>query len=319
MRLALGPRYRCLGYVERDSYAAASLVARMEDQTLDPAPVWDDLATFDGRPWRGRVALLTAGFPCQPFSDSGQKRGLDDDRWLWPHVARIVEEVAPAVAFFENVPPLVTHGLHVVLADLSRLGFDAEWSCLSAAALGASQERDRFWLLAYRHGGGLDSLRWEPGHDRLPRHDADRPGGPPVEHAPGVNGRTGLHPGAARRVDGQPAGVTGGVLADAVRPGLEGGVHGSPERWEGPPWDGGSLFPPGPDDLDDWAAVLARAPELEPCLRRVAPGMAHRLDRLRVVGGGVVPLVAASAFCGLVRRAQGGSVKSDLIDGQADG
>ena len=69
------PGYRAVGYVERDAFAAAVLVARMEDQTLDQAPVWDDLAGFDGRPWRGAVDLVSAGYPCQPFSVAGTVQG----------------------------------------------------------------------------------------------------------------------------------------------------------------------------------------------------------------------------------------------------
>ena len=69
------PGYRAVGYVERDAFAAAVLVARMEDQTLDQGPVWDDLAGFDGRPWHGAVDLVSAGYPCQPFSVAGKLQG----------------------------------------------------------------------------------------------------------------------------------------------------------------------------------------------------------------------------------------------------
>ena len=84
------PGYRTVGYVERDAFAAAVLVARMEDQTLDRAPVWDDLAGFDGRPWRGAVDLVSAGYPYHPFSVAGKCKGADDPRQLWPqrHLCR---------------------------------------------------------------------------------------------------------------------------------------------------------------------------------------------------------------------------------------
>lgn len=87
------PGYRTVGHVERETYAAAILVARMEEATLDPAPVWDDVASFDGRPWRGAVDIITAGYPCQPFSVAGKRKGADDPRHLWPHVAHIIGEV----------------------------------------------------------------------------------------------------------------------------------------------------------------------------------------------------------------------------------
>lgn len=67
LRLAIGPSYRTVCFVEREAFAAATLVARMEDEALDQAPVWDDLTTFDGRPWCGVVDLVAAGFPCQPL------------------------------------------------------------------------------------------------------------------------------------------------------------------------------------------------------------------------------------------------------------
>ena len=101
------PGYRTVGHVERETYAAAILVARMEDAALDPAPVWDDVATFDGRPWRGAVDIVTAGYPCQPFSVAGKRRGADDPRHLWPHVARIVGEVEPPFVFLEMTNPSV--------------------------------------------------------------------------------------------------------------------------------------------------------------------------------------------------------------------
>ena len=146
---------RTVARVEQDSYAAAVLVERMETARLDKAPVWDDLTTFDGSAWRGRVDLITAGFPCQPFSAAGQRKGVDDDRWLWPAIGRIIRDVGPSLVFLENVPGLVQHGLPHVLADLADLGFDAEWGLFSAADVGAPHRRQRFWLLAHANSFGI--------------------------------------------------------------------------------------------------------------------------------------------------------------------
>ena len=147
-RLA-GVPSRSVCHVERDSFAAATLVARMAEENLDQAPIWDDLKTFDGEPWRGRVDCITAGFPCQPFSLAGSQKGVNDERWLWPAIKRIICSVGPRFVFLENVPQLVRGGLPFVLADLAELGFNAEWGLHSAAEVGAPHKRERFWLLAY--------------------------------------------------------------------------------------------------------------------------------------------------------------------------
>src|SRR3990167_1083409 len=156
LKLALGDAYRCVCYIEREGYAASVLVARMEDKALDTAPVWDDLATFDGRPWRGIVDLISAGFPCQPASTAGRRKGTDDDRWLWPHIKRIVCEVRPRLIFLENVPGLlnVNHGraFAAILGDMAELGYDAEWEMFSAKGVGAPHLRKRVFILAVRTG-----------------------------------------------------------------------------------------------------------------------------------------------------------------------
>jgi DNA (cytosine-5)-methyltransferase 1 len=150
LRVALGRSVRSVCFVERDARAAASLVARMEEETLAPAPVWDDLRAFDGRPWRGRVDLVAAGYPCQPFSQAGKRLGEDDPRHLWPEVRRILDETGAPLAFFENVRGHVKLGLDRVLLDLATLGFDAEWTVLGARDVGAPHRRDRLWILAWR-------------------------------------------------------------------------------------------------------------------------------------------------------------------------
>ena len=148
--LALGGKLRTVCYVEREARAAETLVARMEDEALERAPIWDDLRTFDGRPWRGRVDILTAGYPCQPFSHAGKRLGTDDPRHLWPEVRRILGETAAPMAFFENVRGHVRNGLAEVLADLDADGFDAEWGVLGAGDVGAPHKRDRLWIFAFR-------------------------------------------------------------------------------------------------------------------------------------------------------------------------
>ena len=163
LRVATGAATVC--YVEREAYSAAVLVARMADGVLDEAPIWSDIGTFDGRPWRGVVDSITAGFPCQPVSTAGKRLGTDDPRWLWPHVARIIHDVGPRWVFLENVPGLIHAGLGNVLGSLAGLGFDAEWGVFSAAGSGAPHLRRRVFILADANGEPLGRLA-EPRAER---------------------------------------------------------------------------------------------------------------------------------------------------------
>ena len=142
------PGYRTVCYVERDAFAAAVLVARMADQAICDAPVWDDAFTFDGRPWRGRVDILSAGYPCQPFSTAGKRRGGDDPRHLWPAIERIIGECEPRRVFFENVEGHVSLGLADVARALGRLGYRVAAGLFSARECGANHARRRLFIMA---------------------------------------------------------------------------------------------------------------------------------------------------------------------------
>jgi DNA (cytosine-5)-methyltransferase 1 len=135
--------------VEWEPYPAAVLAARQNEGFLPPFPIWDDVQTFDGRPWRGLVDVVSGGFPCQDISAAGKGAGITGERsGMWKHMARIIGEVRPRYAFVENSPVLTSRGLDVVLGDLAALGYDAEWGVLGAGCLGAPHERERAWLLA---------------------------------------------------------------------------------------------------------------------------------------------------------------------------
>jgi DNA (cytosine-5)-methyltransferase 1 len=142
--------WRTVCAVEFDAYAASVLVARQNDGCMAPFPVWNDVRTFDGRPWRGRVDVVSGGFPCQDISAAGKGAGLKGERsGLWSEMARIVGEVRPRFVLVENSPLLVSRGLDVVLSDLASLGYDARWGVVGAADAGATHLRDRMWVCAY--------------------------------------------------------------------------------------------------------------------------------------------------------------------------
>ncbi len=139
--------------VEIDPYARAVLFARQRDGCLDPFPIWDDVTTFDGRPWCGSIDVVSGGFPCQDISCAGKGKGLSGERsGLWSEMARIIGEVRPRFAFVENSPMLLSRGFGTVLGDLASMGYDARWGIVSAESIGFNHRRERLWIVA-------DSLR----------------------------------------------------------------------------------------------------------------------------------------------------------------
>lgn len=116
----------------------------------------------------GHVDVVCLGFPCQPASVAGQRKGREDDRWLWPEARRVLALVRPRIVFVENVPGLLSvddgHGFAEVLGDLAALGYDAEWGCFRASDVGAPHRRERVFIYAYL----ADTLGCEGGE----RYDA---------------------------------------------------------------------------------------------------------------------------------------------------
>ena len=142
--------WRTVCAVEWEPYPASVLVARQNDKILPPFPIWDDVQTFDGKPWRGIVDVISGGFPCQDLSAANQGGdGLDGERsGMWKEMARIISEVRPRYVFVENSPMLINNGLSRVLGDLSKMGFNAKWCIMGADSVGAPHRRDRFWMVA---------------------------------------------------------------------------------------------------------------------------------------------------------------------------
>jgi DNA (cytosine-5)-methyltransferase 1 len=143
------PAARCVCYVEGEAYAAAILVKRMGEGWLDEAPVWSDVRTFDGCPWRGEVDCITGGYPCQPFSIAGQKLGEQDERHLFPDIRRIIGEVQPERCFFENVAGHLSLGFEAVANDLQEMGYRVAAGLFTAEEVGATHKRERVFIMAH--------------------------------------------------------------------------------------------------------------------------------------------------------------------------
>jgi DNA (cytosine-5)-methyltransferase 1 len=124
-------------------------------------PIYDDVRKLDAARLRadgiGRIDAICGGFPCQDISNSGQKAGIDDGErsGLWKHYARLVGELRPQFVIVENVAALLGRGLGRVLGDLAAIGYDAEWHCIPACAVGAPHIRDRIWIVAYPSDRGF--------------------------------------------------------------------------------------------------------------------------------------------------------------------
>jgi DNA (cytosine-5)-methyltransferase 1 len=135
--------------VEIEKYCIEILLQRQRDGILPRFPIWDDITTFDGKPWKGRVDIITGGFPCQDISAAGKGAGLEGKRsGLWKEMARIVCEIKPEWCLIENSPLLTIRGLGIVLGDLATMGYDARWGVLGACDVGAKHKRERIWILA---------------------------------------------------------------------------------------------------------------------------------------------------------------------------
>jgi DNA (cytosine-5)-methyltransferase 1 len=165
--------WRCVCAVEWEPYPAGVLIARQNEGILPPFPIWDDVRTFDGRPWRGIIDVVSGGFPCQDISAAGKGAGIDGERsGMWKEMARIIGEVRPRFAFVENSPVLTSRGLGTVLGDLAALGYDAEWGVLGAHHAGGPHERDRIWVLgADPDRYGLEAITDEDSLCQATRND----------------------------------------------------------------------------------------------------------------------------------------------------
>jgi DNA (cytosine-5)-methyltransferase 1 len=142
--------WRTVCAVEIEDYPRRVLLQRQADGFLPRFPIWDDIKTFDGKPWSGKIDVISGGFPCQDISAAGKGDGLEGERsGLWKEMFRIICEVRPKFVFVENSPNLTTRGLGTVLGNLASVGFNARWGVLGAGDIGAKHQRDRIWIVAY--------------------------------------------------------------------------------------------------------------------------------------------------------------------------
>jgi DNA (cytosine-5)-methyltransferase 1 len=353
-----------LAYVEIEAFAVANLVNKMETGKLDPVPICTDLKTFDAKPFRGCVDILTGGYPCQPFSAAGKRNGEDDPRHLWPYIRTIIMDCKPRQCFLENVEGHLTLGISEVLSDLEAMGYRSEVGIFSATEVGAPHQRKRVFILAdssesgawdfngqVERKAGIEVLRQGDRAKRSIRSDstgsvvADSSNG---SSNPGAK-RTGRKagPDIDRRSERSELGNSQShnerwlPISTMHREGVEIGgssFNGWPSRpgepqhdWEEPrvvadtenlqresiEWSSeNGILQQDEERLGDAESVGREKSRQEqrcsfkpsserqtkPKLGRTTNGPRNRVDRLRLLGNGLVPQTAAKAYLTLWRK-----------------
>jgi DNA (cytosine-5)-methyltransferase 1 len=284
------PNLRNIAYVEREGFPAANLVAKMEAGALASAPVHTDVKTFPFAEFRGCVDILSGGFPCQPFSNAGLRQATEDPRHLFPYIAAGIRECQPTVVFLENVEGILSCRtgdgepvLQYVLRTLEEMGYRATAGVFSAAEVGAPHQRKRVYILAHRNNTGLEGHyldstseqsepiqadTWATGGTRWP----SRPSEPQHDwEEPRVTvANTESQQGTAQDHRGEPV-----ATCDQEEGKLGGGDSGSLRQGSG--------------------STQSR-------LGGKSNGSTNRVDRLRLLGNGVVPATATTAFVTLMQR-----------------
>ena len=242
--------FRTVGQCEWADFPHAVLQKHWPD-----VPKWRDIRTLTKEEFRERtglesVTVLSGGFPCQPFSTAGKRRGKEDDRYLWPEMLRVIQEIRPAWVVGENVAGLVSMELDTVLSDMEGIGYACQTLIIPACAVDAPHRRDRCAILAHAQCIGL-------------RQDGDK-SYPHIQRNDSASEQ-------GWRSELRSTGCSSGDVPDTNRLRLE-------ESWmQGCSKE--SAMPVANDNR--WSA--------EPDVGRVAHGIPHRVDRLRCLGNAVVP------------------------------
>lgn len=241
--------------VEWDKYCQ-----RVLEKNFPNVKRYGDIKEFDGTKYRGLVDIISGGFPCQPFSHAGKRKGQTDDRYLWPEMLRVIGEIKPSYIVGENVNGLVSMAngetLGRILSDMEGEGYQTEQFIIPACGVGMWHRRDRIWIIAYyesKRAGRIQNQSKEEGTQnsielsgKLCRV---------LSNTNGIRGKTGI----SRQEQGQE-GITRVINNSSCKAGGK----------------------------NIWS--------IEPSVGRVANGIPHRVDRLKGLGNAIVPQVAYQIF-----------------------
>jgi DNA (cytosine-5)-methyltransferase 1 len=285
------PTLREIAYVEREGFPVANLVAKMEAGELDAAPVFTDVKTFPYGKFRGIVDILSGGFPCQPFSAAGKRQATEDPRHLFPYIADGIRECQPRIVFLENVQGILSCKtadgepvLQYVLRELEGMGYRATAGIFSAEEVGAPHQRKRVFILGMANsnrGRGEIQDQGQLTGEQVFECNGSSWGAWPS--GPGEAQQEWEEPrvvGDTESIDRKPSGLSEREGEENPRLGVE------CENQDG--------ISTAKDCESEGSA--------EPKLGRASNGSSIRVDRLRLLGNGVVPQTAAKAFITLINR-----------------
>lgn len=229
-------------------------------------PIFEDVKSLSAKEIDGSIDVITGGFPCQDLSVAGKGAGLEGARsGLWWEFHRLIKEAQPKWVIIENVAVLRSRGLDQVLRSIAEIGYDAQWHCIPASAVGAPHRRDRIWIVAYP---GHRS-RWDFGSSEAGYYaPSERPADTGPLGGSGEQSSTVADSSSSRLQRGQR-------LRDNLEEALRGWKATSRPTSERCPVSGGTAY--------SWA--------VEPDLGRVADGVPGRVDRLKQLGNAVVPQI----------------------------
>jgi site-specific DNA-cytosine methylase len=316
------PSLRTVAFSEIEAFACANLVSKMESGQLDPAPIWTDLKTFPWGYFRGVVDILSGGYPCQPFSTSGRRRGERDPRHLWPYIADGIAAMRPQLCFFENVEGHITLGLSNVIEDLATMGYRTTWGIFSAAEVGAPHSRKRVFILAV--SSGFRGAAGFSGQDSREKGQSGKPNNSGGQ----ILGNT-FSPGVEGPYNHQSAST--GIQLHALKSGSWPSGHGQQQHFWEPPrvvgdtewkrlerqWDHTATEHRQDSWFQSWSANGddANTGKAQPPLGGDPNGASggldyaqlcvsydNRTDELRLLGNGVVPATAHKAFVTLLQE-----------------
>jgi|13_taG_2_1085334.scaffolds.fasta_scaffold22831_3 DNA (cytosine-5)-methyltransferase 1 len=268
--------FETAAFCERDLFCQAVLRKHWPG-----VPIHSDITELDGYEYRGTVELVCGGFPCQPFSVAGKRKGAEDDRALWPEMLRVIREVQPTWVIGENVTGIIAMELDTVLFDLEREGYACQTFVIPACAIDAPHRRDRIWVVAYSDSNSQPTITK---HEQ--RLVADAKCGFRRKRLVGQNGNKGVKRGkkSKRRNNTERFRRNGKAMADTNSAHFKRrrvSVRIQPEHAK-------------PDIFGDTSrSKAATIWKSEPSVGRVADGVPNRSHRLRSLGNAVVPQVVA--------------------------